>query len=166
MIEIDEDYVKKVLGEHHILLKCLHERILSMYDELADSDELVKSVSIKRIEWGRTRESQTGTKKDLADAMLLHQRLARERGAQLRAEMYRLVEEEESINRIWVCFHALRDREYAYLTQLYVQNQPYKRVEAESGVSHRTFEMARKRGLKAILCLYRAELDNVQIIRK
>lgn len=164
MITINEEYIKKVLGEHAALLKNIHKRILDMYGELSDTDGLIESVSIKKIEWDKEGSGQGGIKKDLLDVMLMHQRLAKEREIELRTEMYRLTEEEESINRIWVCFHALRGREFAFLDRLYVQQVPYKAVQAESGVSHRTFEKIRSSGLKKVRQMYESEISNLQII--
>lgn len=80
--------------------------------------------------------------------------------------MYRLTEEEESINRIQACFRALQDKEYLYLDRLYVQHTPYKIVESESGVSHKTFERTRAGAVNRIITLYNSDLSNQEIIRQ
>jgi hypothetical protein len=164
MLVIDENYVKNILGEYATLLQNIHRRILCIHRELIDTDELIQSVSIKKIAWDKEGSGQAGIKRDLTDVMLMHQRLAREREIELRTEMFRLTEEEESINRIWVCFHALRGREYTFLEKLYVQRLPYKAVQEESKVSHRTFEKVRMQALKKIVKMYNSEINNLQII--
>lgn len=164
MLEINDVYIKGILGDHTILLETIHKRILDIHSELLDTDGLIRSLSIKKIEWDKEGGGSGGTKKDLTDAMLMHQRLARERELELRTEMFRLTEEEESINRVWVCFHALRGREYILLDCLYVQKLPYKAVQEDSHVSHRTFEKVRMQALKKILRMYESEISNLQII--
>ena len=102
----------------------------------------------------------------MSDVMLMHYKLMEERDIALKAEMYNLAKEEEQINRIWVCFRSLRGEEYFYLQELYVNKKPYKTVEAESGVSHKTFEMTRKRAMRKLLKTYQSELSNIDIIKK
>lgn len=165
MSAIDEERIKQILGGHDSRLREIHERILRIHDELLDTDSLIEAVSLKKIEWDKEGGSRGGIKKDLTDVMLQHQRLARERELELRGEMYRLAEEEEEINRVWVCFHALRGKEYTFLDLLYVQSQPYKAAELESGFSHKTFETYRRSGLKKILQMYESEFSNMELVR-
>ena len=79
--------------------------------------------------------------------------------------MYRLTEEEESINRIQACFRALKIKIFV-LDRLYVQHTPYKIVESESGVSHKTFERTRAGAVNRIITLYNSDLSNQEIIRQ
>lgn len=166
MLAIDEAYIKKVLGKHASLLQDIHARILGIHGELMDTDGLIESISMKKADWGGEGGSMGGVKKDLLDAMLKHERLARARELELREEIYRLTEEEEAINRIQACFRALRGREQRYLQQLYVERIPYKAVELASGVSHKTFETARRRGVRKILQMYNSKFSNREIISR
>ncbi len=166
MLEMNEERIKKILGNRDPRLKEIHERILAIHDELADTDSLIESASMKTMEWDKEGGIKGGIKKDLVDVMLRHQKLAREREIDLRGELYQLAEEEETITRIWVCFRALRGREYRFLEQLYVKGIPYKAAEMESGVSHKTFERYRRRGLKKILDMYRSEFRNLEIVNR
>lgn len=162
-LEISENRVKEILGGVDQRLKEIHERILRLYEEEADNDSLLRSISIRKIEWDK---QASGKKRDLSDVMLMHYKLMEERDIALKAEMYNLAKEEEQINRIWVCFRSLRGEEYFYLQELYVNKKPYKTVEAESGVSHKTFEMTRKRAMRKLLKTYQSELSNIDIIKK
>lgn len=165
-LEISENRVKEILGGVDQRLKEIHERILRLYEEEADNDSLIRSISIRKIEWDKQASGKGGKKRDLSDVMLMHYKLMEERDIALKAEMYNLAKEEEQINRIGVCFRSLRGEEYFYLQELYVNKKPYKTVEAESGVSHKTFEMTRKRAMRKLLKTYQSELSNIDIIKK
>lgn len=163
MLEMNEERVKKILGRYDERVQEIHDRILKIYDELSDTDSIIESVSMKKIEWGKEGSVKGGIKKDLTEVMLRHEYLARERERDLRGELYQLVTEEEEINRIWVCFRALRGKEYHYIEMLYVQGMPYKAVELESNVCHKTFETYRRSGIKKILKMYQSEFTNMEI---
>lgn len=163
MLKMNEGRVKQILGHHDPRLQQIHKRILAIHDELLDADSLVESVSMKKIEWDREGSVSGGIKKDLTEVMLTHQRLVRERELDLRGELYQLAEEEEAINRIWTCFRALCGKEYIFLEKLYVQGMPYKTVEMESGVSHKTFETYRRSGMRKILKMYQSDFTNLEI---
>lgn len=163
---IDEVDVKMALEKGTSDLKIIHKRILDLYDELIGVDSVIRSVAMKSPKYGNIGGGVGGIKKDLADIMLRHEQTARARGIELREEMYRLTEEEESINRIQACFRALQDKEYLYLDRLYVQHTPYKIVESESGVSHKTFERTRAGAVNRIITLYNSDLSNQEIIRQ
>lgn len=164
MLEMNEERIKQILGYHDSRLEEIHNRFFAIHKELIDTDSLIESVSIKKIEFDRQGSIKGGVKKDLTEVMLRHQQLAKERERDLRVEMYQLVSEEEAINRIWVCFRALRGKEYHFVEQLYVKEIPYKVAEIESGVSHKTFEMYRRSGMKKILEMYQSEFSTIEII--
>ena len=108
-----------------------------------------------------------GTQKnDLTEIMIRHERLQRQREIEIREEIFRLTEEEEVINRIRVCYQALRGKEYGFLRELYVRGHPYKVVEKNSGVSHGTFERIRKSGIRKIQQMYASNFSNQEIIAK
>lgn len=163
LLHISEDYIKRVLQTHQERRGEIHKRLMAIYDELQDTDSLLRSVSIKKIEWDRIGHQQGGTS-DLTDIMLRHQQVARENGIELRQEMIRLTEEEELNNRIWVCFNSISGKGHDYLKYLYVKGYPYKAVEQESGVSHKTFEKTRQDAIKQIQRLCESDLNNIEII--
>ena len=162
MLEINEQYVKKVLSRRTELLDDIHNRIIAIHNEIITEDNLIESVSLKKCAFN-SPGSSSGMKQDLTKAVLLHERLSREREIESRVAIYQLTEEEESINRIMVCYNSLRGKPRDYLEQLYVKKQPYKAVELESGVSHKTFERYRQKGIREILRLYKSNFSNLKI---
>lgn len=164
---ITDEYIKKVLSEHQKLLTAIHDRLLELYFEMEDSDGMIKSATFggvgQNIGGGRSSE-----KKDLTDIMMRHFSLLRAQSQEIRMEMMRLVEEQETINRIWCCFEALDKEERELLTELYVKGRPYKDVQYEAqknrDISRTTFERIRKCGIEEIRRMYDSSVSNVDII--
>ena len=68
--------------------------------------------------------------------------------------LQKLSEEEAMIDRVWTCFIKLDEPYYSIARALYVEKQPYKYVEQESGFSHRAFEERRRQAIKSIEVMY------------
>lgn len=164
MICIHENDVKHALKDGKKELETIHDRLIQLYSELHNTDSLIRSISVKSVEYDRIGSSSS-VKKDMADLMLEHERAARQREIEIREEMRQLSLDQDMINRILVCFQTLRGQEYDFLKELYIHGYPYKFVEQHSGVSHRTFEKIRKRAMKKIIKMYQSSSSNVDLIR-
>lgn len=163
---ITDEYIKTVLRDRQGLLTAIHDRLLELYHEMDNSDEAIKSATFgsvhENIGGGRSSDQ-----KDLTDIMLRHFQLLKAQSIEIRHEMNRLVEEQETINRIWCCYTALNINEKEILTELYVKDLPYKEVECDAkkrGVSSTTLERRRKTGLQELRKLYNSDMTNVDII--
>lgn len=161
---ISEAQIKSILGNYKKKRENIRKRIKVIQDEIINTDSILQSVSMKKVMLDATGGSG-GKHKDLMDAMLKHQQLERQHSMELITEMYRLIEEEERINRVMVCFRSLQGKERIYIERLYVQKVSYKTVEMESGYSHSRFEAIRSSALKHIQKLYESRLSNVQILK-
>ena len=166
MRKIQEEDVKDVLKNGVKELQEIHSRLLALYEELGDTDALIRSVSINRPQSDSVGGSAGGLNKDLTAVMLKHEKLAKQREIEIREEMLQLTEDEETINRIRVCYQTLRGNEYAFLFELYVKERPYKFVEEHSGVSHSRFEAIRKKAINKIIGLYDSNCSNQEIITR
>ena len=164
MICIHEDDEKRALKHGKKELETIHTRLMQLYRELHSTDSLIRSISVKSIEYDRVGSSNS-TKKDMTDLMLEHECAARQREIEIREEMRQLSLDQEMINRIRVCFQTLRGQEYEFLKELYIHGYPYKFVEKHSGVSHRTFEKIRKQAIKKIIKMYQSSSSNIDLIR-
>lgn len=105
-----------------------------------------------------------GTSQDLSDVLSRYRKMIEEQEIEIRAGLIRLTEEQEKINRVWVCYRALPHEEHLLIMELYVNKKLYKTVEKESGMNHRQFEKFRKRALERIKTLYMSSCSNLQII--
>ena len=164
MLKIRDEDVKNALKNGMKELKEIHNRLIALHTELTHADSLIRSVSINKIRYGEFEGRTSSDNKDLCDVMQKHEKIARAREIEIREEMRQLTKEEESINRIRVCFQSLRGQEYAFLNELYVKGHPYKFVQEHSGVSHSWFESVRKKGIKKIIQLYESNYSNQEII--
>lgn len=164
MLKIRDEDVKHALKNGMKELNEIHNRLIALHTELTNADSLIRSVSINKIRYGEFEGGTSSDKKDLCDVMQKHEKIARAREIEIREEMRQLTKEEESINRIRVCFQSLRGQEYAFLNELYVKGYPYKLVEEHSGISHSRFEAVRKKGIKKIIQLYESNYSNQEII--
>lgn len=165
---ITDEYIKRVLKDRQGLLAAIHDRLLELYQEMDNSDGAIKSATFgsahENIGGGRSSD-----KKDLTDIMLRHFQLLRAQSMEIRVEMNQLVEEQETINRIWCCYSALNIDDKRILSDLYVKDLPYKEVECNAkkrGVSSTTLERRRKNGLQELKKLYNSSLSNVDIVSR
>ena len=112
------------------------------------------------------RPSGKGGHKDLGDVLVRYNRQLCNRNEEIRKIMWELVEEEDSISRVWACFYALNDPYYSILYALYVENQLYQTVEDSFDVSHKTFEKYRQRGMELLLRLYNSGESIAKLMRR
>lgn len=164
MLIIGENYVKDTLKYGSAKLTEIHNRIVSLYAELENMDALIRSISLGQGYRNETGSFSGNTDRDLTQIMIKHEKVAKQREIEIREEMLNLIEEEESINRIRVCYQTLRGNDYTCLQQLYVQRKPYKLVEKDSGMSHATFERRRRQAIKKIITMYESDYSNQELI--
>lgn len=166
---ITEDYIKRVLRDHQKLITAIHDRLLELYSEMDDSDGMIRAATFgsSRLNIGGGHSSE---KSDLTDIMLRHFKLLKAQSQEIRTEMWRLIEEQETINRIWICYKAIDGEARQLLTDLYVKERPYKDVQFEAlknkGISRTSFERMRKEGIAEIERLYYSDITNVDIINQ
>lgn len=156
----DTGYVKKVLSGYEGKLEEIEQRILELCRMQNDTDELIRSLSVQAGDLTGNNPKM----KDVSSLILRHKRLTEERKKEIQCEMWRLMEEEETIKRIWACYRALDGEEFWIIRALYVEKQLYAAVEKQSGMSHGKFEKKRSDAMKKIQKLYNSSMDNVSII--
>lgn len=165
MRSITEQRIKQLLPRCNTIIRDNNEKIIELYKELEDNDALIREASLHGIRSdGVSGAVSGGSKKDLGDVMQQHLRLIRERGIEIQAEIWHLVEEIDIVKRLWCCFCTLQGSPAQYIRELYIEKRPYKAVEQEAEVSHRSFEQLRKAGLREIRLLYESDLSNKDII--
>lgn len=159
---IDTDWIKKVLGSRKNLQEEIHEKMLSLYEELNDADERIRSASLPEMGdfYGKSSKHR-----DLMDVLLKEENIYRQQEQEIREIMWKLTEDLESINRIWVCYQMLGNPAYEILRQMYVEKKLYSTVEKNMGINHRIFEETRKAAVGQILKLYNSPLSNRDIIK-
>ena len=165
MKEITIPYVKYVLGHKKEILLAGREIIKLLYEELNRSDFSVREVAYVKLLNEQSSTSICGKKRDMSDVLIRQKKIYQRQMQDLRSEMMYILDEEEVVNRIWICFSVLENPGKKYLEELYVYNNLYRYVENQSGVSHRTFELRRSQAMKRLMSLYYSRLTNKEIIQ-
>ncbi|MFR1313626.1 hypothetical protein [Sellimonas intestinalis] len=133
-----------------------------LYEEINSTDFSIREAAYTKVLNDIPQTSSHS--KDLSDILLKQKKIYQEQAQDLQSEIISILEEEESIHRIWVCFRALEDPGRKYLEEIYVFNNLYRYVEQTSGVSHRKFEETRSQAMKELIRLYQSDLSNKEII--
>ena len=165
VMKLNDNSVKDILKHHKELTEQIHIRIIDIRKKIDETNEqLIEVASYPKIDLDQGGE-KGGTYKDLSDAYLRYQHLVEDTERELTDEMLQLITVAEGIQRMYICFQALAGDAYKILNELYVKKMPYKTVESESGLNHRTFEQRRKQAIGGIQKLYNSYLTNAQIVK-
>lgn len=155
---VSREEVKDILRNRDQKLKSIHDKVLSLYRELSDIQEMRPiDVLPSAGPYGGDGGGHTQYK-DPHDVYEAYQKQVHQRRLDIREILWELKGREEAITRVWDCLYAL-DETYAYLLQaLYVDRRLYADVEADYekkyGISHMTFEKYRKDGLELLIRYY------------
>lgn len=161
MRKIDADWIKKVLGDRRNLQEGIHKRILLMYEDLHDTEERIRAATFPGLDAIYEKHEKN---RDLQDVLQREKRMYHQQKIETRVIIWKLQDELESINRIWVCYQALGSPAYDILHGLYVEKRLYHDVEESMGLNHRIFESTRKAAMKDLIFLYQSPFSNIDII--
>lgn len=153
MTKMTEDRVKNILRFRNSKLKNIHQKMISLYEDANDTDSVLETVALP----AQNISGMPGAReehKDLGNVLISYQNELYRRNAEIREMMWALSQEEQSINRVWACFHVLEEPYYDILRRLYVVGELYQTVEHESGLTHSYFDKKRMEGLQLIIAYY------------
>lgn len=152
-IKMTEDRVKNILRFRNSKLKNIHQKMISLYEDANDTDSVLETVALPAQNISGMPGAR-GEHKDLGNVLINYQNELYRRNAEIREMMWALSQEEQSINRVWACFHVLEEPYYDILRRLYVVGELYQTVEHESGLTHSYFDKKRMEGLQLIIAYY------------
>lgn len=165
MKNLNETEIKNILRNREQKIADIHNKMFSLYQELGDTGEIMTTAAFPSA--GITgMPGAKGGHKDLGDVLLRYQHQLCSRNEEIRKIMWELTEEEDSISRVWACFHALTNPYYSILNALYVENQLYQAVETKFDASHKTFEKYRQQGMKQLASFYTSGDDIAGLMRR
>ena len=153
MTKMTEDRVKNILRFRNSKLKNIHQKMISLYEDANDTDSVLETVALPAQNISGMPGAR-GEHKDLGNVLINYQNELYRRNAEIREMMWALSQEEQSINRVWACFHVLEEPFYDIIRRLYVVGELYKSVEHESGLTHSYFDKKRMEGLQLIIEYY------------
>lgn len=166
MDTITPEAAKEMLSNHYRDLDAIDQKMDLLYNELAAYEEL-KNDCIRLAALPARPEVMTGGgggNTDNLEVMLRYENRKRERLNEIRMQMWILSEKAEGIRRLWNCFLALQEPYYGILQQLYVKKELYAAAQCSSGMSHRGFEQARKKGLEILAELYNSNYSALELM--
>jgi len=152
-MKMTEDRVKNILRFRNSKLKNIHQKMISLYEDANDTDSVLETVALPAQNISGMPGAR-GEHKDLGNVLINYQNELYRRNAEIREMMWALSQEEQSINRVWACFHVLEEPYYDILRRLYVVGELYQTVEHESGLTHSYFDKKRMEGLQLIIEYY------------
>jgi len=153
MTKMTEDRVKNILRFRNSKLKNIHQKMISLYEDANDTNSVLETVALPAQNISGMPGAR-GEHKDLGNVLISYQNELYRRNAEIREMMWALSQEEQSINRVWACFHVLEEPYYDILRRLYVVGELYQTVEHESGLTHSYFDKKRMEGLQLIIAYY------------
>ena len=148
MTKMTEDRVKNILRFRNSKLKNIHQKMISLYEDANDTDSVLETVALPAQNISGMPGAR-GEHKDLGNVLINYQNELYRRNAEIREMMWVLSQEEQSINRVWACFHVLEEPYYDIIRRLYVVGE-----EHESGLTHSYFDKKRMEGLQLIIAYY------------
>lgn len=162
---ICETDIIRCLSDYNKHLADIRERIQKQYMEIATTDELLKTIQLQGINYDKLYIQSGYNKKDLTDILIKHEKEEREYALYLKDYIFQLMQQEESLKRIWICYQCLANEQRQILTELYVHKKAWKVVKMELKMSHSSVSNYRNAAIENIIKLYNSDLSNLQIAR-
>ena len=158
---IDAEDVKNILKHRDDRISLIHRKMYTIQRDLRNTDDIIRSVSYPKSEMSGMPHA--GGVKGLEDVYDKYRRVLDDRKKEYADMVFELVEEEITIERVWLCYLALPYPYNDILRKLYVEKQLYKVVEQESGMAHSDFERKRNTAIMYILGNYMSEKSATEL---
>lgn len=153
---ITEKDVQEILKYRDNYLNLIHENMFTIQKEIQNTDDIIMSVSLPTYHEVGV-QAGTGIYTGLEIVYEEYREILTKRKEEYVDMFFHLIEEEMSIERVWMCFLALREPYFTILNELYVKKQLYSATEKVSGLSHPVFERKRKEGIERIMRYYNSD---------
>ncbi len=158
-IEIGESEIIRCLSNYENLLKDVRDRIQYLYTSVATTNDVLESLQMRSGSGGHE-------KRDLADVWQTYQENEKQYAVFLNSYIAGLVEEEEELKRIWICYQCLPHTQRMVLKTLYVEHKPWKMAKSDLHMSHTTFSNYRAAAIKNIQRFYGSTLTDLQLLKQ
>lgn len=162
-IEIGESEIIRCLSNYENLLKDVRDRIQYLYTSVATTNDVLESLQMRSGSGGVTGKHG---KRNLADVWQTYQENEKQYAAFLNSYIAGLVEEEEELKRIWICYQCLPHKQRMVLRTLYVEHKPWKMAKSDLHMSHTTFSNCRTAAIKNIQIFFGSTLTDLQLLKQ
>lgn len=156
-IEIDEKYIIDCLSNYESLLKELRDRVQQLYTNVATTGDVLETL--------QTKAQQPRPKdRDLEDVLEQYVENEIAYSKYLTEYIKKIMVQEASLKRVWICYQALPYIQRKILTDLYVNKKAWKVVRSEQGMSITTVSNTRAAGLRNIKQMYDSDFSDMQLM--
>ena len=162
-IEIGESEIIRCLSNYENLLKDVRDRIQYLYTSVATTNDVLESLQMRS---GSRGTSGGHGKRDLADVWQTYQENEKQYAEFLNSYIAGLIEEEEELKRIWICYQCLPHKQRMVLQTLYVEHKPWKMAKSDLHMSHTTFSNYRSAAIENIQRFYGSTLSDLQLLKQ
>ena len=169
MISINKTYIIDVLCSKDKKLEYIEDRIIDLSKQLEESkkreigyksSDILKGVSLKEVVPGKVSSKyyETGFPfvERQIDIELKHQHMLEE-------QINVLLDEKESIYRIWTIYNSLNDVTHQLFDLIYIKKYKWEAARNNLELSNNKFASIKKTGIDDILRLYNSSLTIDQI---
>lgn len=161
--EVEENDIIRCLSEYESILRDVRERIQHLYTSVATTNDVLETIQISGKEYGRL-STGGGGKNDLADILEQYEENEKQYAVYLNNYISRLIDEEQELKRIWICYQSLPHKQRTVLKTLYVDHKAWKVAKDELRLSYKTLSAHRKAAIHNIQILYASSLTDLQIL--
>lgn len=161
-IKIDENIVKDVLRNRKNKINSIHRKMNYLTSDIDLKNEILTSICLRSQRLSDLPKAR-GRKKDMSDVYEAYQKSFEEQKYEIQEQFWKLVEQEDMIERVWQCFLALEEPYFSILEAIYVKQEKYEVVLEESGLSNQPFNEKRRHGIEAIIMLYNSDFSMHQL---
>uniref|UniRef100_UPI0040579BFD hypothetical protein n=1 Tax=Agathobacter sp. TaxID=2021311 RepID=UPI0040579BFD len=154
--DITEDEIKHILRNREMLMASIQDKMYTIRHDIIWTRDVIEMVSLPC----KTLSDMPGIHNrhmDIGDVYEKYEKRLNRRRTEFIEMMEALSDKEEKIERVWASYLALDEPYYSIVNRMYVQNELYATVEAESGYSRHVFEKYRKEAVSLIRHFYDSE---------
>lgn len=162
-IEIGEQEIIRCLSNYENLLRDVRERIQYLYNSVATTNDVLESLQMRRGISGTTGGKG---KRDLTDIWETYQENEKQYAMFLNSYIAGLINEEEKLKRIWICYQCLPHNQRLVLKALYIEHKAWKAAKVELRMSHTTFSNYRTAAIQNVQKLYGSTLSDLQLLQQ
>ena len=161
-VQISKEDVKDFLRNRDKIKIEIYDKIYTINCDIRKTNDIIEMVSFQHAELSDMPKGSS-SHKDLSDTYLKYQKILDVRSTEYSHLLYGLIQKENAVERVWLCYLVLAEPYFSILTDMYVKNQKYEVAESMSGFSRQVFEKYRKRGINLVLELYSSKKSMAEL---
>ena len=148
---LTDEMIAEILTRHGELLQAYQNQIRELTEDYNTENELIEITQLRSPRYGVVGKSSNQVSLDQVYQAVEKQR--KEYQEAVCAEIQRLLEAQNQVQQIYLCYLHLPKKQKEILKELYINKKLYKELE-HPGLSERTIHRIRKQGLETIKKLY------------